>query len=213
MLVQHEVREYLNDTAFQYKPGQYEYYARLALDQALIAFEESNYGIGALAVVTTTDSVSEFPARNAMITGLGITDHAETRALQDIKSNKPPGKTYHKDENEWTAALPEGISVFGTLEPCPMCDCTLTNAGAKLSVSTVLDGNLVEEEGFKRSDGAENAIGEKGRLKPKIWGWIQGASGLTFELLETEDDKLVDLSRRIFEETREDIDAALAKRS
>ena len=93
-----------------------------------------------------------------------------------------------------------------------MCACTLTSAGAKLSVSTVLDGNLVEENGFRVSDGAANAIGDKGHIQPRVWRWIQGETGLTFILLETDDEQLVELSRRIFEETREFVDSALAQR-
>ena len=212
MSISSEVEQYLNESAGYYPPGQDEYFARIALEQANIAFREGNYGIGAVAVVATVKKVSEFPNRNAMITGIGVTDHAETRALFDIRSGRLPIKTYNRNLNQSTADLPEGISVFGTLEPCPMCDCALTNVGAKLSVSTVLDGQLIQKDGLSLSNGAANAIGEKGNIKPQVWQWIQKESGLVFRLLDTEDTQLVTLSRRIFEETREEIDTVLAQR-
>lgn len=159
MKIQERVKQYLQDSENTYQTGQQEYYARIALDQALKAFEEKNYGIGAVAVMVTESTVEEYHSRNAMITGLGVVDHAETRALLKLKGREPSDKTYPRNLNKWTSGLPLGISVFGTLEPCPMCTCTLTNVGAKLSVSTVRDGDLIiTAEGYKISNGAANVI-------------------------------------------------------
>ena len=69
-----QVALYLARTAGTYLPGQPEYYARLALEQALLAHREGNYGIGAVAVVVRGDEIREFPNRNAMFTGTGVVD-------------------------------------------------------------------------------------------------------------------------------------------
>jgi tRNA(Arg) A34 adenosine deaminase TadA len=99
MDITERVRSYLAVTERKYFPGQDEYYARVALAQALRAFEEGNYGIGAVAIVVSDDHVQEFCERNAMITGVGVVDHAETRALlrigktQECQCNWPESKT------------------------------------------------------------------------------------------------------------------------
>jgi tRNA(Arg) A34 adenosine deaminase TadA len=226
MKIQDQVKIYLLETEGKYQVGQHEYYAWIALSQALKAFEENNYGIGAVAIQVTEKDIFEYRERNAMVTGLGVVDHAETRALLKLKSGKQPDYKYPRDMNNWTKSLPKGISVFGTLEPCPMCSCTLTNVGAMLSVSTVRDGNLiVTEQGYKISDGAANVIVykepnvsqeevimDKFKIQPQIWQWIQTAHKLKFEILETTDQELKELSMKIFTETREQIDRQLAER-
>ncbi len=200
-------------TLRKYFPGQDEYYARVALAQALRAFEEGNYGIGAVAIVVSDDHVQEFRERNAMITGVGVVDHAETRALLRIGKTQPDA-TYPRDLNALTNKLPEGVSMYGTVEPCPMCVTTLTNVGAKRSVSTVLDGDLIETaEGFYISSGSASAIGQKAKLQPLLWQRIQNLQVLRFTLLETNDEELKLLSAQIYIETREFIDQELAKGS
>lgn len=57
-------REYLAATALRYRPGQDEYYARVALEQALVAGAAGNFGIGAAAVVRTGPTVAEVPSRH-----------------------------------------------------------------------------------------------------------------------------------------------------
>lgn len=212
MTVSENVARYLAASASRYVEGQHEYYARIALEEAAASHLAGNYGIGAVAVVVSTKEVKEFRAQNAMLTGTGVVDHAETRALIDIRSGRSASKSYARRLNQWTSGLPEGISVFGTLEPCPMCACTLTNVGARLSVSTVLDGALVRSDGFAHSDGAANVIGDKGRVQPSVWRQIQSNAGLTFQLLATEDEELRVLSNAVFVSTRQAIDDALAQR-
>jgi len=212
MSIEREVGDYLSQTTRLYQPGQHEYYARLALEQAVEAYKQGDYGIGAIGVLATETTVSEFPGRNVMMTGDGVVDHAETRALIAIRSGKEPSNTYGKQDNEWTKRLPIGISMFGTLEPCPMCVITLSSVGAKLSISTIEDGVLVESDGIRISGGAATVIGEKGKLQPKVWQEIQARSGIVFELLETNDEQLKDLSRRVFEDNRAKIDVDISNR-
>jgi hypothetical protein len=45
------VRAYLAGSASRYQRGEDEYYARLALEQAMLAGVAGNFGIGAVAVV------------------------------------------------------------------------------------------------------------------------------------------------------------------
>lgn len=207
-----QVALYLARTAGTYLPGQPEYYARLALEQALLAHREGNYGIGAVAVVVRGDEIREFPNRNAMFTGTGVVDHAETRTLLAVRGQQKATRVYGRDYTKWTRALPEGISIFGTLEPCPMCDCAMINAGAVRSISTVPDGELVMVDGVTCSSGGAMVLGKKKELRPQVWSWIQQTIGLQYSLLETHDTELRKLSRRIFEDYREAVDRRLAAR-
>lgn len=207
-----KVGRYPQDSRGRYEPGEDEYYARAALQEALEAYGEGNYGIGAVALVVEDDQILEYRARNAMITGRGVVDHAETRALIAIRSGDPAEFRYPRDLNEQTLALPKGLSVYGTLEPCPMCACTLTNVGAIRSISTSLDGKLRTKNGYRRSDGAANVIGNKSQVQPLIWQNIQQGLKLKFVLLKTKDERLAELSLQVFLETREEIDKKLANR-
>ena len=181
----------------------------LALEQALLASREGNYGIGAVAIDVGDGLVREYRDRSAMITGLGVVDHAETRVLLRIAEGGAADDEYPADS---AGAVPDGISLFGTLEPCPMCACTLTNAGAVRSVSVALDGELVEENGVLTTDGSANAIGRKAILQPRVWRLIQRQQGLRFEQLQTNDAELLRLSAELFDAGREAVDAQLASR-
>jgi tRNA(Arg) A34 adenosine deaminase TadA len=203
-----EVSEYLEGSVDKFARGSDEYYARKCLEAALTAYRSKNYGIGAVAVVYEHNTAREWSAGNCMVSGTGVVDHAETRALLRIANEEDPDATYQLE-----SAPPHGLSVFGTLEPCPMCTCVMTNAGATRSLSTVEDGRLVQTSGFFQSDGAANVLGNKRKTQPAIWQTIQQARALTFELLSTTDTELQSLSRRIFEETRTTIDKNLSDRT
>jgi tRNA(Arg) A34 adenosine deaminase TadA len=207
-LIVDEVSEYLERSRDRFTRGSDEYYARKCLEAALTAYRSKNYGIGALAVVYEAKTAREWSAGNCMVSGSGVIDHAETRALLRIANAEPPDATYPLE-----SAPPHGLSVFGTLEPCPMCACVMTNAGATRSVSTVEDGHLIEKSGFRLSDGAANVLGHKSKTQPAIWQSIQQGRPLKFELLRTADAELQSLSRRIFEETRKTIDKDLSDRT
>lgn len=207
------VRDYLDKTKNTYEVGHPNYFARLALDEALQAYLEGNYGIGAVAVVVDEHEVKEYRARNRMITGQGIIDHAEIRAILRYAAASPPDTQVARDHNAHTRALPPGLSVYGSLEPCPMCTTAIINAGATMSISTVADGVLIRRGEYLISDGGANAIGDKAHVQPLVWQEVVARRGAVFQLLETEDNELRALSESIFLDTREEIDKLLADRS
>lgn len=205
--VERQAEDYLRRSDGRYALGTDEHYGRLALAQALNASREGNYGIGAVAVLVGDGTVREYHARSAMVTGLGVVDHAETRALLALRGQESP--TSHYPLSDCASAPAEGLSVYGTLEPCPLCVCAMTNSGVRRSVSTAEDGKLVEEDGVLTSDGSASAIGRKRLLLPRVWRQIQDAAGLTFEVLSTEDADLARLSWEIFAVSRDNIDSRL----
>ncbi len=203
------VGRYLDETRNRYAPGQDEYYARLALEQAAVALREGNYGIGAVAVLVHPSRVLEFRASNRILTGLGVIDHAETLAVLAARRGGEATVEYPRKLNRFTSDLPGGLSVYGTVEPCPMCVCAMTNAGVKRSVSTVSDGKIITWCGYLVSDGSASAIGQKSKLQPLVWQSIQERLGLAFVELSTDDEELVALSAASFFGTRNEIDLRL----
>ncbi|HMQ10647.1 MAG TPA: hypothetical protein PKC21_00735 [Oligoflexia bacterium] len=239
--IANQVERYLAKTINTYQIGQHAYYARKALASALAAFNEGNYGIGALVLLVNDGVIYEFPGRNAMVTGPGITDHAEARALEDAVAYKhylnngknqynlemseeniarsnlvEPVTSYPVNTNKGTQQFSkDGYYVYGTLEPCPMCMVMIINAKANLSISSAIDGDLVQNEFLgkdslqKTSNAGAMAIGEKFKYNPFVWQWIAGGQNLSFKQLSTDDKDLINLSEKIFSTTREEIDAKL----
>jgi tRNA(Arg) A34 adenosine deaminase TadA len=205
-----EVRDYLQRTASHYRLGEDPYYARLALEQAMWAGQAGNFAIGAVAVVREGAMVREYRAGNAIFTGAGVVDHAEVRAMLKWREGKPPDDSYRADE-ERVGRLREGVHVFGTVEPCPMCACALTHVGATRSISTVLDGALVRDGDYLISGGAAAAIGDKQRLQPARWREIQVAQRLVFELLSTADEDLRRLSHEVWKASERELVAKLER--
>lgn len=163
-----------------------------------------------------------------MVTGFGLRDHAEARALdravvflaglrgkkvvataQDppIDSIKPD-RTYAA-RTDYLKKIPDGLHVLGTLEPCPMCMVMMLNVGVKSSKSLSKDGELKLINGRCISDGAALATDDKFAGAPVIWQFIREKQGLHFQLYEN-DKRLSDLGLRIFLETRKQIDELLA---
>jgi len=103
------------------------------------------------------------------------------------------------------------VTMFATMEPCPMCVCAMTSCGVVGSTSTVLDGEGVYSGGvLVGSTGAACAIGDKAKLQPRVWQEIQAGLGLVFAQLETKDRALQDLSERIFTIRRAKLDMEMA---
>ncbi|MEZ0363083.1 hypothetical protein ACAG26_05190 [Mycobacterium sp. pUA109] len=201
------VQDYLDRTRDAFPPGSDRYYARIALDVALQAYRGGNFGIGAVAVVRSGSTADLFYGENAMAQPNAVIEHAETQAVLRVAAGAAP---------DHTITLPEpadaGLSVYGTVEPCPMCACVLTNAGVQRSVSTCLDGDLVRDGDYLASDGGANVLGDKYPTQPRVWRDIQRARGLRFELLAPAEPELRELSWKILAETREEIDELLATR-
>src|SRR5262249_36384163 len=134
-----EVQTYLNENTARFKRGTEEYYALGSLDEALKAFREGNYGIGAVLLVKWQGRIYAYRDRNAMVTGYGLRDHAEARALDaaavltaELEGHTVPeserlrlGKleeavAIYPADTDYLRKLQDGIHVYGTLEPCPM---------------------------------------------------------------------------------------------
>lgn len=220
-----KVEAYLRATLHRYEVGEPEYYGRLALEQAMLACREGNYGIGAVAILIRDGKVEEFRNRNAMVTGIGVSDHAESRVLVDAlrwktvfldKRNLAPSELhrselvhpvarYTTDLNASIAALArqlgEGLHVFGSLEPCQMCVAQIFNAGARTSWSIARDefGGAVENGKFDKL--------------PPIFPTLIREAGQTFGFISNADPDMVALSDKLFLHSRELIDAALAARA
>ena len=225
-----QVEKYLSERKPVVQRGTEEYYALGALDQALKAFNEGNYGIGSVVLLKWRGKVYEFQDRNAMVTGYGLRDHAEARALDRavVLHSRLKGRTIAEAERarvmnridadssydadtDYLRGLADGLHVYGTLEPCPMCMLMMINVAVKTSVSLAKDGELEElPDRVCRSDGAAMATDEKFKYAPKVWQQIRDVQGLKFTLYEG-DRLLRELGLRIFSETRERIDQMLAQ--
>jgi len=225
-----EVAKYLSDRKPMVKRRTQEFYALGALDQALQAFNEGNYGIGSVVLLKWKGEAYEFRDRNAMVTGYGLRDHAEARALDRavvflgvlrdravaetervrVGQNIKPDDTYDLD-TDYLKEIPDGLHVYGTLEPCPMCMVMMLNVAVKASTSLAKDGELKVVDGHTVCDGSAIATDDKFKYAPLVWQAIRDGQGLRFNLYKG-DQRLCDLALRIFLETREQIDHMLAER-
>lgn len=223
-----EVERYLAEIGPQLKRGEELYYAAEALREALLAFKEKNYGIGSITILKWKGMIYEFRGRNAMVSGYGLRDHAEARALERAVAHfaKLRGKIVKEVEDEdlddvkpdadyavqtpYCKSLPDGLHVYGTLEPCPMCMVMMLNAGVKRSISLAKDGELQPLNGRIVSNGAALATDDKFTGAPAVWQYIRNRQRLHFELYYG-DSRLADLGLRIFLETRQEIDDWLAQ--
>jgi len=209
-------RSYLNLTEGRYEPGDDRFFGRLALQSAVRALFSGNYPIGAVAVVREGDIVRVYSGENSLVSGdkelesiygpflKALTQsfgHAEMTALmRSLCEQITPDLIVSAWDNEKLATLPEGLTMFGTLEPCPMCTTAMTaDRRTVRSVSNAADplgAYVINEE-------------ERQAHQPKVQTWIQDKRGLKFEQLQG-DQELATLSSEIFHATREDLDRFLA---
>jgi tRNA(Arg) A34 adenosine deaminase TadA len=224
-----QVEEYLRERKPVVLRGTEEFYALGSLEQALKAFNEGNYGIGSVVLLKWRGKVYEFRDRNAMVTGYGLRDHAEARALDravvllsGLKGrtiaeterarvmNRPEEDVSYAVDTDYLRGLADGLHVYGTLEPCPMCMLMMINVAVKTSISLAKDGELETLPDRVFSNGAAMATDEKFKYAPKVWQQIRDVQGLRFTLYEG-DRLLRELGLKIFSETRERIDQMLAQ--
>ena len=205
------VRDYLARTRQAFPPGSDLYYARLALAAAGNAYRTGSFGIGAVAVVRSGTTAEVFYGENGMGRPNAVIDHAETRAVLKIAAGAAPDETIELAGP--ARSVDVDVAVHGTIEPCPMCACVMTNAGVQRSVSTCADGALERDGAVLASDGAANVLGGKYATQPRVWRDLQRTQGLRFELLTPVDPELRALSWAIMADTRAEIDRALAERS
>lgn len=225
-----EVEQYLQKLGPSLQRGTEPYYAAATLEEALKAFKEGNYGIGSVVIVKWKDKAYEFRGRNAMVTGYGLRDHAEARALEraviylatlrgkqllsepnTTPNTTEPDRSYPLD-TDYLKSLTDGLHIYGTLEPCPMCMIMMLNAGVKSSQSLAKDGELKMVNGHEISDGGATATDDKFPTNPALWQFFRDKQGLRFTLYD-KDPQLADFGRRIFLETRQQISDFLAKQN
>jgi tRNA(Arg) A34 adenosine deaminase TadA len=201
----------------QYLPGQDLFWGCLALKEAATALRERNYGIGAVAIEVLQEEVRVFLGHNRMINiaplSADLSDsevyfrkatfqmfgHAEMDALLRLKSGIKPDLIYNRNENVFLKVMELGIHVTGTLEPCPMCTCGMTNGNVVRNLSNAPD----PQGAYIVSDP---------KMQPPVWRGIQASAGMSFGLV-LGSDELTTLSSDAFTVTRVEIDSMLAKRS
>ena len=216
-----EIAEALTEQMIpRHTPGQHKYYAAVSLREAVKSAREGNYGIGGVVLYRDGDWVYEFRERNFMITGLGVSDHAEARGLEraglfkalaiqgrnleeDVKArfNFRPDSIYQLGKGQHD--LPQGWTVYGTLEPCPMCTCKLINFGANHSFSISPD------------DMAANALRYKRGQMAVVWKNIMNGIGLDPRLVPgiKSESAIRKVADALFHATRTEIDLKLAERA
>jgi tRNA(Arg) A34 adenosine deaminase TadA len=214
-----EVEQYLEATREIFKPGQDEFFSRLALENALASAKEGNYGIGAVAVQkTSAGDLLIYNGRNGVVTSTEQTQalfgpeldlartlvgHAETLALmRSIHTGITPDLFIPASDvaPDDLANIRTGVSVFGTLEACPMCTCVMTN-----------DKRVVRSVSASKDAPSAHSLGDAAREhQPPVWTDIQDGRGFHPELLSSSDELLPELSKRIFSGTRKAIDQFLS---
>lgn len=125
------------------------------------AGRDGNYGIGAELVNTETDEVVG-RGKNAIADdnhAWGHVSHAEMSALADYHRQTDPAERDYSH-----------LTMFTSLEPCPICTCGMCQVGVNRSVS----GELDEAGGQLISNGVEKP--------PFIWDQLAG--GMQFENAE-----------------------------
>lgn len=211
-----QVQNYLDRTEDTFPPGSDLYYARKALFVALNSYKHGHFGIGAVAVVRSGNAADLFYGENGMAKPNAIIEHAEIRALLRIAAGETPDHTIKlaKPSQQTATTYRDEIetTVYGTIEPCPMCACAMTNAGVRRSVSTCMDGKLERNGDYLVSSGAANVLADKYETQPQIWRDIQQIRGLRFELLTPTNQELHDLSWGIMTASRNQVDQVLATR-
>lgn len=209
------VQGYLDRTENTFQPGSDLYYARKALVVALTSYRHGNFGIGAVAVVRSGSTADLFYGENGMAKPNAIIEHAEIRALLRIAVGEKPDHTIElpkPSQSTDTTYCDIETTVYGTIEPCPMCVCAMTNAGVRRSVSTCIDGTLESQGDYLVSTGAANVLADKYETQPQVWKDIQQIRGLRFELLAPTNQELRDLSWKIMIASRAKVDQVLATR-
>lgn len=219
--IDNEVEEFLSQNRNKVSRGSLNYFLMQALDEGLKAYRSGNYGIGSTAIIKRDGKIYVFKDRNAMVTGRGVHDHAEARAifkakrfelerldqksLSDDESRSfqvfEPDEIFDASINSYTQELDDGLHVFGTLEPCLMCMCIACRAGAKTSVSISEDGEATPVLNGKISDGGGYVLGDKIKFIPKVCEYIIQKLGLTFNLLNAKDRELSVVSYNLSRKT------------
>ena len=127
-IVCQKIEKYLNN--FTYDPNfPDDKFAKVANWQALKSVKMGGYGIGALIYETKTGKIIH-AAHNSQITKLRSDLHGEMTLLNEFEDN-PKNKKYR---NRYVCK--EGLTVFSSAEPCPMCFIRIATVGVDTKYCT-----------------------------------------------------------------------------
>ncbi len=115
-----QVQEYLDRTHDTYPPDSDAFYARIALSAALNSYRKGNFGLGAVAVVRWGSRVGLYHGENGMAKPNAVVDHAEAHALLRVAAGETPDRVIELPQPATDPDQVE-VTVYGTVEPCPMC--------------------------------------------------------------------------------------------
>ncbi len=104
-------------------------FAKVANLQALKSVKMGGYGIGALIYENKSRKIL-YAAHNAQMTKLRSDLHGEMAVLNDFEDN-PKNKKYR---NKYV--FKEGLTIFSSAEPCPMCFIRIATVGANTKFCT-----------------------------------------------------------------------------
>jgi len=196
-----------------------EAYFTMLLASGLEARERGNYGIAAVTVIRFGNTEILVFGQNELVTTQNPAGHAETNSLQrvgrlisSLQNGAALSDALHdpdlKDNvivrtGEKPCEQPE-VTLYTTLEPCPLCTVVITNAGIN-EVIWASDDTLA---GAMHDDRLEKL--------PSLWPELINTQGLIRTSLEQAQDpqllpELTDLLKRLFFENRESIDQQVAQ--
>lgn len=117
-------------------------YCKEAILQAIISFKQGGFGIGAILVDAKGEII--FKSHNSQIQRHRSDLHAEMTLLSDFEESP----LANKHMNVFT--YKEGLTVYSSTEPCPMCLARMTAAGvnSKYCSSGPDDGMKERTEGL-----------------------------------------------------------------
>jgi tRNA(Arg) A34 adenosine deaminase TadA len=189
-----------------------EQYVAMSAFEAILALVKGNYGIGAVYSIKKDDEEFLISGQNGLFTKGFAFEHAEHSAMHNVvdfaKGNIPAGSTVIASRKLDKPVKETESRLITSLEPCAMC--LLGSLNHLGQVGTAFKGITIGHDDV----GAGSAIhGREEELRP-VWQFIYKAAaekGFDVRLAQFQNPEHTELLRRVFEDTREEIDLRLGK--